>query len=810
MGGKSSKTDHPTYTCQTEERRRSRKSISKIETVDTILSFVQTVKIDIENYKGFREDEPYKTLQMLLAKSSQELQVLKSMMKKDKLKSCDRVQKEINICLRLLEEKVHQNERDLDEAAIESHSFINQQVTSKQKKFLDKSKKSYQTINQLEDSIIELEKSINTAIETENKVQFLFLEKKIHILYTDLEMITADSHTPLYEQKEYLGRQLIKYNNRLKKAKHTENRKSPTLPIDDTLSRNTTIQKIQKQLQTLEAEVTSFGDTKNSSVFKKIKNDLNNCWNKLHEMKNEEDSIKKTKQQLVEKIKHVLSILKERAIKNEAKFEFEKRKLREIQTDIDNIEKLIESGSKTSLEYFEETLNNLAEEIKNTMDDFEELRAIKENLLENLERIHKRLEKEDEKSINEDGFSKEKKELEGLCKKLHNSLDNLNAIDEDNFMELKAVVDGISKKIEAITEKGKETTETPKENKLELQNGNIFLVNISFTYILLISVEKKVNIRDSMDNILDFLIEAENELENRNTRESFISTTEFNTFEEETEVDSKINTNEKTLQSIMDVDAKIQELSKEISEFSGSKKDKQYLEIRDSLETCSSILYSIPESNRENITTAKREVLEQIFSLHSDLKNKLKQNANIDQNDFVQVKEIIDQVKSLKKRVDCFTGLHKNTLYIQIEESLNLQKQKLHDLTPNIKNAKLKLIVEQTKTKITQYLQILDEKSIKATHHQSSAIRHSITYDSYKQLEEIRNTLLRIKVDMESYNGTKKHDTFDKLTMELMNCDEKLENIPEVDSNSVKASKEQYTKYIKDLLRYFEEKTPNS
>lgn len=313
-----------------------------------------------------------------------------------------------------------------------------------------------------------------------------------------------------------------------------------------------------------------------------------------------------------------------------------------------------------------------------------------------------------------------------------------------------------------------------------------------------------------MDNILDFLMQAENELEGRNARESFISTTDFGTLREETDVDSSKNPNEKTLESIMDVDAKIQELSKEISQFSGSKKDKQYLEIRDSLETCSSILHSIPESNQENITTAKKEVLEQILSLHSDLKSKLKQNAKLDQNDFVQVKEIIDQVKTLKKRVDCFTGLYKNTLYIQIEDSLNLQKQKLHDLIPNIKNDKLKLIVEQTKTKITQYLQILDEKSIKAIHHDSSAIRHSLTYDSYKQLEEIRNTLLRIKVDMESYNGTKKEDTFDKLTMELMNCNEKLDNIPNVDSNSVKASKEQYMNYIKDLLKYFEEKTPNS
>lgn len=302
--------------------------------------------------------------------------------------------------------------------------------------------------------------------------------------------------------------------------------------------------------------------------------------------------------------------------------------------------------------------------------------------------------------------------------------------------------------------------------------------------------------RDSLDNILKSIDVIENEIEHNAKKQI--------------EIDCNPNegkAKQQPIYSVMDVDVQVQELSKEINNFSGNKEDNQYQHIRNSLQICTIALNDIPNENNESVTSAKREIQTQINQLQNNLENKLtenRQNGTIEKTD--KIKLILNDMQKIKTRIDCYNGLHKDHIYKQIENSLNLNEQKLKELEPNINHDKLKQIVQESLNKIKQYYKILDEKSIKVTT-DNSKDRHSISYDSYKQLEQVRNDMLEIKTEMENYNGSKRHDDFNRICANLMHCNERLDAIPDMDSNSIKASKEQYTKYVKELLKYFEEKT---
>lgn len=461
MGTNSSKNDRRTSFDRTDNRRLSKRRLSKVENIESIIGFVQILKSEIEIYTGFRHDDRYKTIQMLLAKHSQDVHILRT--KKDKNNLTDYAQREINLCLRMLEDKVIQNEKALDVAAVESHSFINQNVkptTSNNKRTIQEQKinKSFNTLDNIEEGVNKLQGEINKLISSDfNKQTLVILEKKIHILYTDLEMIAAEPHTPLHERKEYIGRQLVKFNNKIKKAKQSNSRKS-TMSLDDRASFafNTSrelINSINTDLKTLEIQVATFNDTKNSETFKKIKEDLNKYWHKLHDMKNDEDSIKKSKLNLTEKVKYILNNLKEQAHKNEINLEIDKGRLRSIGEDVGNFK------MGDNKENYEVVLKKLAERVKK-IGDFEEVQKDKEKLLEELEELHQDC--ENNKNRNADSLDNmQNKKTKSIINKLYSSIEDLTALNSNKpiVAVLEAFRDDINEKLKALKNEDKENPE---------------------------------------------------------------------------------------------------------------------------------------------------------------------------------------------------------------------------------------------------------------------------------------------------------------------------------------------------------------
>lgn len=466
MGTNQSKTDSDNLYNRTDTRRNSKRRMSKSENIDSIVTYLQILKSEILQYNGFREDDRYKEFQKSLANNAQEIQRLSSS-KKDQ-KKIDRAQKEINSCIRLLEQKIIENEKRLDVAAVESHSFINENLKSNNtnnKRNVKQAQitKSFNTLENVERQMNELQEEINRTINMDyNKKMLVVLEKKIHLLYTDLEMITADLHTPLHERKEYIGRQLIKYNNKVKRAKNTKSTTSKE--EQQSINSKELLREIQNELKALGVQVTTFSDTKSSVTFQKIKNNLNSCWTQLQDIKNEENSLKKLKLSLTEKVKYTLNLLKEEANRNDLKLEIDKNKLKNIKSDVESY-KMLEKQ-----ENFEDILKLLADRVKNIA-DFEVLQKDKEQLLEDLEDLHRKYQREKEsaeKVVKQEVTENDKAKT--IFKQLYNSIEDLtNLKDDEPIVEvLEAFRDNLNEKLKVLK----------KDNQVEPIYATPFSTNI--------------------------------------------------------------------------------------------------------------------------------------------------------------------------------------------------------------------------------------------------------------------------------------------------------------------------------------------
>lgn len=315
--------------------------------------------------------------------------------------------------------------------------------------------------------------------------------------------------------------------------------------------------------------------------------------------------------------------------------------------------------------------------------------------------------------------------------------------------------------------------------------------------------------RDSIDNILESLEVVETEYNTLRTQKTKPEPTPDLPPEAKPEPEApkpEMTRNSKPMHYVMDVDAKVQDLSKQIRNFNGNnEQDKQFVQIRNSLEACSVILAEIPDyGGGESVNCAKREIRTQIDRMRDDLNRKLAENRDHDLDEFETIKAVVSDIKKIKKRIDCFSGLHNNTLFKQIDDSLVQNEEKLQELLGNLKYEKLKSVIEDVLGKTAQFRRILDEKSIKVVQEK----QYSGCQESYKMLEQIRNRMLVIKTDMENYSGTRRQDDFNRICADLMGCHGDLDCVPEADSESIRTSKEQYRNYGKQLLKYFEEKVP--
>lgn len=473
MGGQSSKVEQRSQFSRSDSRRQSKRRNSR-EEVASIVTYIQVMKTEIQNYNGFREDNRYKEIQGVLANYSQDIQKLRT--KKDQ-KTYDYAQKEINTCIRLLEQKIKENERRLDVDAVESHSFINQNLNKpvvNNKRQQVKHTKGFDTLDKIEQQMKQLEEEINKAISLDfNKNLFIVLEKKIHILYTDLEMISAQAHTPLHERKEHIGRQLIKYNKKLRRAKNTKSTGSreDAAAIRASKTSKDVLREVQNELKTIEVQVNTFNDTKESETFQKINSSLQIYWFQLQDMKNEEDSLKKLKLNLNEKIKYLFNALKEQAAKNEVKVEVAKNKLKNIRQDID------EYKSSDDKANFDDILKLFAERVKSA-GDFENVRDEKEAILEELDNLQKMYENEKKKKDTLSKLGDEKNKAKLIFKQLYSSIEDLTHLnDEKPILEvLEAFRDNIDEKLKVLKQENKPETEpiyaTPFATKLEGNNLN--------------------------------------------------------------------------------------------------------------------------------------------------------------------------------------------------------------------------------------------------------------------------------------------------------------------------------------------------
>ncbi|XP_018321715.1 spindle pole body component 110-like [Agrilus planipennis] len=378
MGATGSKGEDHAFDRGSTLSLSSKRRSSKVDELQSVTDTITRIKDEIEYYNGTRADPRYEECQKILADLSSRLQDLKKSGKRKSTARIDDILDDIKVCFRLLEEKVASNdakEQNLDMASIESHSFINQNVNkfeqAKKPEFhgsMDsmisasgyhpkKEKPKYRpisTIDLLEQQVENIEKEVKSAVELEDTKQFLILEKKIQILYTDLEMIPSDAHTPMSERKEGLEKRLIKCNNQLKKTKRSMDRRSRTSSqIDSKASTSSVVDrrevksvadpvsteqmdeigKILSELEEYLLKVQVFDGTKKDDDYKRLVGKLEEYWSKVYNIEEFSNIDRTRKIDTIEKIKFLIKKLETKAEQN-AKILLAKADINRIEDDL--------------------------------------------------------------------------------------------------------------------------------------------------------------------------------------------------------------------------------------------------------------------------------------------------------------------------------------------------------------------------------------------------------------------------------------------------------------------------------------------
>ncbi|KAK5640732.1 hypothetical protein RI129_009279 [Pyrocoelia pectoralis] len=384
-----------------QANRNSGKS-SKRDELQTKFEAIDNVKTEIDLFGGNRQSERYSQIQQILTTISKDFQETKTTSSKQKTRNkCDEALGEIQNCLKRLENRVEFNEQTLDSAAVESHSFI-QSFTPRQQgddnelaktlnrlhqellklehdirlnlerndqnnlklfekkiqllykdlemiavdyqtplgeqkldiankldkcsnqlkkahedthktkaireppQITDASTKPIETLSCIEESALKLERDIKLCIELDDHNQLKLLKKKIQLLYTDLEMIVVDNHTPLSEKKAAIGKKLIKYNNQIRKSKRTSLQ---------------TMENIDKKLEQLGGEALMFNGTRSDGKYKSLQQELESYWSMVYPLECISSEERNKKEHLVAKIKNTLEELSNRAEESQRQFE---------------------------------------------------------------------------------------------------------------------------------------------------------------------------------------------------------------------------------------------------------------------------------------------------------------------------------------------------------------------------------------------------------------------------------------------------------------------------------------------------------
>lgn len=855
MGHAESKTwpipPSPPSTPSNSPKRSSRRKSAKLDQIEGIAQSAKFVKDEIIAFKGRRASTGYIQFQKFLANSANQIQDIKKKRKSAyEIGRCNEILDDINDCYQKLEQKVAANdggESSLDLAAVESNSFIN--VNNEKSPKRKRAKREYlASLEQLERKALALELETKRALDEDNFKKYAALKQDIEQLLVKSEMIQVDPHGPLHDQKQALTKKLIRYHRQMQKSNkksangkdERDSRRDSYQQLDDLIS-------TEEALEDLEVRVSQFSGVRGDAAYKQLEQLLESHWTKLYSLDVMGDEDKNRKADDNEKVKRILQNLRRKGDENES----ERRAVEEmksIETQLQGLKVAVANVSNKKRDGYlqvDQSLRELWASLSHVYEATEKTKKQKIHLIAEIQGQLRKLSEGSEDKNTQSHLIKQAEEFKSHLDQLIHSFEVQKFTSRDTLKEtlqiLEAASEKIQKKLVELQEAEKKFDDTdnllqklqnvvlrkqfprdpiltPEQRSEEVRKRLSQIETAQFEVTKEINAFHKIVARakELQSNIIASsclkddnlyktfktkLLELQQALGNmpytRNTdsighsrkKASEAIAAALKHLEEKPTKFSE------TFQKVMDIDAGVQYLYQQIKAFTGTSKDTQYTKIESELIGHRNKLNQI-EANTDEIPI--RELENKIIQYQQELAAQLSENqGKTTRSSSYEIKKIVEVAQEVKQQIDRFTGTYKGIHYKSIEDKLKTCLSSLSDIDVST-DPKLSYAKQQLNQKINNYYKILEDRSTKPEG--TNKLPHV-------QINSLRDKLVVIKNDTETFTGCYKDARYKKIEQALKNCSEELKLIEDCGHQSVRISKEQYDDYIVKLLKYFEEKT---
>lgn len=804
-------------------RRLSKTRLSKAERATAISINIQNIRKQIEQFDGFRGDSRYQSIQSELTRFSQEIQDVKGKAKPATKDTCSNIQADIVDLLRKLEEIVERNEGELDLAAVESHSFIDQTPKASKKRLepvimeeppqkssnIDRDR-TMMSLTQLEESTATLMKEINRAIELENTSEFVVFEKKIGILYADLTAMDIEQDDPLYERKESVSRKLIRYNNKLKTHK---NRSSTAANKEQDKAKKAeqellVISEIEENLVDIEVKVMMFEDVKGDPKYRELDQILKGYWAKLQSLDDSSEDSRRKKMRTINLIKTNLQALNSKAEENNTKIKAALQKINILEEDVLALKVVVDTyqGFKNDLDYtnVDQTIRSLwaklndihstnakVEQKKN--ETIKTIQTMLTTLSQNAEKYEAKVALGREKlktnaakasipnnkeESKDDKLVGELSEFEVRWKRLSSDIEKyLTAENQDNVESvLKTVQSDIDTCIKKLPDKLVDTRHTKSGSTSNIVSDfqNQSKRNRTSVAAGKTKEEKSKNKTKNSFQPQELLIEE-------------LSASRAN---------QQMSPHSTPVEQIIDEIEILQDRLKVIIEEIQNASPTECSELKKKLDSVENDLNNVETNLNPVVTESKTEVFKTIASAYKMIEEKSKKDGK---EETAKLKVIIENLQRLKKKVDCFSGTHGNIQFVQIEKELNDCMTALDNIDCR-DNEKLRNNKNQIKQKINHYMNILDERSLKVGSEEN--LIAEIEKESFvERTNKLVDKLTEIRSKLENYEANKNHN-FEKNIRDARIMLDHLEPKTEEDNKNA----DYYKEYLNQLITYYQSK----
>ncbi|XP_030754341.1 myosin-1-like isoform X2 [Sitophilus oryzae] len=741
---------------------------------------------------------------------------------------------------------------DLDSAAIESDSFVhvpisrrNRQSTGSLKSLSPRrtqniNNSSAPSIREIEAKLIDLKNEIKTAINNMDSKQLRMYEKTLKIMASDMESFHVEDDTPLKQRKDAISKNITRLFGKVNKALNEagKNNNSQNLTKQEVKAKSIQeLNNIELQLAESESLLDKMIKDKTTSNFASVRNNVAKANEKLTKVYIVDDEVKEKYRALYQKASETLKTLDNIMSKRE----FESKLSKAVET----LERIVKNFNlDTNTEETRKSLDTLQESVNNITEINESSRRKKRELLSRIAGHISTIDQLSKKSDDSKTIQQIVEENVVLRKKLKSSDKEYTVIDQfinywsnirNNFdlndysrlslLRIDEVLDemqasihsmrlGIANKCETYppTKLFTKSQSVPKldtyrsstdSSENRIIKTKVRMLNASTPELVQIGkpvetsrFSKIEEVRRNVYYIKEKLDDTQNRHALRRKLEEYLKSMKDYSTDSNKGLANNANVVYKEIMELlytlqlMEFKERVDETTKKSREFSGSKYEKGFDDIKGEIEELNNSIktLNIPD-HYQYLVQEKDQLLEELSHSVQALDHR---PAFYQQQNELEVKEIKDKLQELNDKVKRFSGTYRGVLYNSIERDLNKLLLTIGDTVEDNSTT------DQIKNDIERLLKILEQRSSLAQSFRTSKVDGALNEDQVG-LNKIKTDLMHIKNDLDRtpddniLNFIRLHSRLELVSLELgqipNKANEHVEKEKEILSNEVSTLK---------------------